>query len=95
MTEHVYVACLVHEVTTVHFISVRDHAPEVKLNMRCGGYITVPREFDWHCADVVTCFWCIAHASRDRIDRIQLTGVVTGRMSSMHPNTSVKPRRGP
>lgn len=72
MSDHVYAVGLVHEVITVHFISVRDHAPEAKLNIRCGSYITVPREYDWRCDDVVTCFWCIVDASRSRINHINI-----------------------
>jgi hypothetical protein len=72
VTDCVFIDNLVHEVTTVHFISVRDHAPEAKLNVRCGGYVTVPREYDWRWDGIVTCFWCIADRSRHRMDIIEL-----------------------
>ena len=90
----VYAQGLMHEVHCEHFQSDRDGRRTIKLDLVCGGYVHAQPDEPWKLYVAVTCFWCIVGTSRYRIDgSVQIAGVVTGRMSSMQPNISMKPRQ--
>jgi hypothetical protein len=74
MNDRVFVGGLVHEVTGEHFRSYGavGEKTEVKLDLVCGGYVTVPRDFDWRTVEVPTCLHCVAGSSQNRIDSVTL-----------------------